>query len=118
MRLLRLSLHLLYLLIMSGPSKQRREIKKAAEGKAAATRKDAAARPHRRTTSPTGAMKRKKKRKVMGEMVKIPASMSSKEQLKPCALTEVPPCTPLTASSNSGLEKSMPWSQLLTLGGR
>jgi hypothetical protein len=64
----------------------RREIKKAAEGKAMA-KKDTAARPLHRITGPTKAMRRKKKRKVMGEMVKIPVSMSSKERLKPCELT-------------------------------
>jgi hypothetical protein len=94
----------------------RRGIVKAAKGRAAA-KKDTAARLLRRTKGPTRTVERKKKRKVMGETVKIPANMSSKERLKPCALTEVPPCTPLTASSSSGREKSMPWSQLLTLGG-
>jgi hypothetical protein len=85
-------------------------------GKAAA-KKDTMARPLRRTAGPTKAVRRKKKRKVMGEMMKVPASTSSKERLKPCVLTEVPPCPPLPASSSSGREKSMLWSQLLTLGG-
>jgi hypothetical protein len=88
-------------------SATRKEIEKAAVGKAATTRKDAMARSRSRTIGLPGAVRRKTKMTVTVEMVKRQASRSSREQLKPCALTEVPPCTPLTTNSNSGHDRSM-----------
>jgi hypothetical protein len=67
---------------------------------------------------PEAMRRRKVMTRVMEEMKKKPVSKNSRKQLKPCALTEVRPCTPLTANSNSAREKSMPWSQLRIPGSR
>ena len=56
--------------------------------------------------------------KVMEGMKRKPVSRSFRRPLTPCALTEVHLCTPLTASSSGGREKSMPWSQRQILGSR
>jgi hypothetical protein len=84
-----------------------REIKKTTVGRVMATREDTASRPHSRMIGPPGAARRKRKMKAMGEMEKKPVSRSSRKQLKPCALTYVPLCTPLIANSSSGRVRSM-----------
>jgi hypothetical protein len=85
----------------------RKETKKVLAGRAEAAEEAAVTRfPSIKRNLLVVVRRKKVMMKVMKGMKRKPVSKSSRKPLRPCALTEVHLCTPLTASLNSGRVRS------------
>jgi hypothetical protein len=100
---------------LSMKSATRRRVKMVLEGPARSVmvaEEATAARPSSRRRNRLGAVTRKKMTMRMMTRTKMSlVNMSSRKRQKPCALTGVLPCTPLTANSSSGRVRLMQWNR-------
>ena len=90
----------------------RKMVRMALAGRAEAVKQITPASSFRTKENLPGVERRKiPMMRVMEGMKRKPVSRSSRRPLTPYALTGVRPYTPLTANSNGGHARSMPWSQ-------